>query len=192
MISNQEKAQKYSTYIKRFQKAKEQKFYLEAMWILYAIIEDRTSAFLYHIGFTQEENRNKVTGRKAIKKDVREILDITTQRSYGFKGLSSKLKNIKTILEWAQNVEPTTPFQEYLKKRLSQINTEEFWLNINYLDNVWRDKRNMLTHTLFSCKEISEEQLVELLNTGFQSIRQFDQSVKVLKKVNIRKKFNIG
>ena len=191
MIGNKEKAQKYSVYIRRFQKAKSEKFYLEAMWILYAILEDRTSAFLYHIGFTQEENRNKVTGRKYIKNDIKKILNITTQRTYGLKGLSSKLKNIKEVVEWSKSAEQTTSFQIYLCKNLAKIDTEDFWENINYLDIVWRDKRNMLTHALFSSKEVSEDQLLELIDNGFQAIRKLDQTIAILKKGNIRKKFNI-
>ena len=161
------------------------------MWILYAILEDRTSAFLYHIGFTQEENRNKVTGRKYIKNDIKKILNITTQRTYGLKGLSSKLKNIKEVVEWSKSAEQTTSFQIYLCKNLAKIDTEDFWENINYLDIVWRDKRNMLTHALFSSKEVSEDQLLELIDNGFQAIRKLDQTIAILKKGNIRKKFNI-
>ncbi len=64
---NQAKGNSYRENFKRYKKAKESEFYLECLWILYAMIEDRSSAFLYYIGLTSESKRASSTGRKNLK-----------------------------------------------------------------------------------------------------------------------------
>ena len=49
VANNKEKYVTYQVYMQRFKKAKESEFYLECLWILYAMVEDRTSAFLLQI-----------------------------------------------------------------------------------------------------------------------------------------------
>ena len=65
---NQEKAKNYRFNMMRFQKAKKEGFYLEATWILYAMLEDRLSSLLYHLGVTAEDDRSEVTHSKAIRR----------------------------------------------------------------------------------------------------------------------------
>ena len=74
VADNQEKGLSYKENFKRYKKAKASEFYLECIWILYAMIEDRTSSFLYYIGFTSEKNRSSVTGTKKIKKEIRKVI----------------------------------------------------------------------------------------------------------------------
>lgn len=64
VADNIEKGLSYKENFKRNNKAKASVFHLECLWILYAILEDRTSAFLYYLGFTSDEKRSSATGRK--------------------------------------------------------------------------------------------------------------------------------
>ncbi len=68
VADNNEKGISYKENLKRYGKADKSGFYLECLWILYAMLEDRTSAFLYYLGFTSNQNREAVTGSKKIKK----------------------------------------------------------------------------------------------------------------------------
>ena len=77
VTDNKEKGVSYKENFKRYNKAKASEFYLECLWILYAMLEDRSSAFLYYLGFTKSSNRNSVTTSKKIKPQVRQILNIT-------------------------------------------------------------------------------------------------------------------
>lgn len=191
-MKNQEKAQKYTLYIKRFNKAVANEFYLEAMWILYAMIEDRTSAFLYHIGFTSEKNRNKITSKSFIKKEIRGILQLQGKGKIYLKSLSNKFCYIKQVFDWAKNVVALGDFQKDLKGKILKIITEEFSDNVNYLNNVWRNKRNVLTHSLFTTANMKEGELACLVEQGYMAIRIFDKMISQLKKgVNIREKFRI-
>lgn len=122
---SKEKGASYKENFKRYNKAKASGFYLECLWILYAMIEDRTSAFLYYIGFTSEKKRSSVTGSKKIKKDIRDILKIEKEGQnikYKFDSISGKFSRIKEILSWRKKEhEASTEYQKALIKALQPI-----------------------------------------------------------------------
>ena len=114
---------KYYTYVEmmRLYKIAYAKIYLEALWIFYALAEDRTSAFLYHIGFTAKLNRNKVCGKRSIKIDVRNICEIENNKRICFNTLGGKVSNIRRVVYWVENIEPHGRYQEELHKLLTKI-----------------------------------------------------------------------
>lgn len=192
---NNEKYFSYKVNLKRFKKAKEYGYYFECLWILYAMIEDRTSSFLYHIGFTSNQNRNKVTGTKKVKKEVRNILGIENSKSqYRFRNISGKLDRIKFLIKWSVSEHnDLSPFQQELLKALSSIkNIDEINNALKYLDLEWREKRNQLTHVLFNKKPNAvQDELVPLVENGINAVRIIDNYIKRIKRFNIRKKFHV-
>lgn len=195
VTDNKEKGVSYKENFKRYNKAKASEFYLECLWILYAMIEDRTSSFLYYIGFTSEKNRSSVTGTKKIKKEIREILEIKQQNAkYRFNTLSGKLTRIKELLMWCSKEHETlTDYQKALIKTLKPVaDSSDFKNALNYLESEWRDKRNQLTHSLFNKNPNAVfAELLPLVENGYTAARKLDATIREIKKTSIRLKFKI-
>ncbi len=195
VTDNKEKGVSYKENFKRYNKAKASEFYLECLWILYAMIEDRTSSFLYYIGFTSEKNRSSVTGTKKIKKEIREILEIKQQNAkYRFNTLSGKLTRIKELLMWCSKEHETlTDYQKALIKTLKPVaDSSDFKNALNYLESEWRDKRNQLTHSLFNKNPNAVfAELLPLVENGYTAARKLDATIREIKKASIRLKFKI-
>lgn len=194
VVDNQEKWLSYKENLKRYNKAKASEFYFECLWILYAMIEDRTSSFLYYLGFTSSQKRHLVTNSKKIKKQVRGLLKISGNSKYKFDTLSGKLERIQSLLslDFKEISEPTE-YQEKVNRCIDKLrNTDEFTDTLVYLNNEWRDKRNQLTHSLFNKnpQNVSCE-LLSMVEKGYSSARILDRGVQQLKKEKIREKYKI-
>lgn len=192
---NKEKGVSYKENFKRYNKAKASEFYLECLWILYAMIEDRTSSFLYYIGFTSEKDRSSVTGTKRIKKEIRDILKMEQPNAkYKFDTVFGKLTRIKELLVWCKvEHETLSDYQQALVKVLQPATDSiEFKSALDYLESEWRDKRNQLTHSLFN--KNSDAVLVELkylVERGYIAARRLDSSITQIKKEKLRMRFKI-
>lgn len=195
VADNQEKGLSYKENFKRYKKAKASEFYLECIWILYAMIEDRTSSFLYYIGFTSEKNRSSVTGTKKIKKEIRDVLVMEQPNAkYKFDTLSGKLTRIKELLIWCKkDHEDLSDYQKALVKALQPVaDNLEFNKALNYLETEWRDKRNQLTHSLFNKDPGAVvAELLPMVENGYVAARQLDATIREIKKSAIRSKFKI-
>lgn len=195
VADNQEKGLSYKENFKRYKKAKASEFYLECIWILYAMIEDRTSSFLYYIGFTSEKNRSSVTGTKKIKKEIRDVLVMEQPNAkYKFDTLSGKLTRIKELLIWCKkDHEDLSDYQKALVKALQPVADKlEFNKALNYLETEWRDKRNQLTHSLFNKDPGAVvAELLPMVENGYVAARQLDATIREIKKSAIRSKFKI-
>lgn len=186
VADNQEKGLSYKENFKRYNKAKASEFYLECIWILYAMIEDRTSSFLYYIGFTSEKKRSLVTGTKKIKKEIRDVLVMEQPNAkYKFDTLSGKLTRIKELLIWCKkDHEDLSDYQKALVKALQPVaDNLEFNKALNYLETEWRDKRNQLTHSLFNKDPGAVvAELLPMVENGYVAARQLDATIREIKK----------
>lgn len=194
--SNNEKRLLFEANFTRFNIAKKKGFYLECMWILYAYLEDRTSAFLYYIGFTSQGDRQKVSGREFVKGDIRKVLGLinNNQIRYKFNTLSGKLQRINQIVNCNyDNLDEKDKYLTYLKEIVDNIKNKQGFLDaLDYLQNHWREKRNELTHALFSKKHLEKyDELLPIIEAGYDNIRVFDNVVKFVKRKRIREKFKI-
>ena len=191
---NFEKHRTIKYYMNRYNKAYNAGFYLECLWLLYAMIEDRTSAFLYHIGFTQKENRQKATGTRKIRLQIRKILNMNANDRLYFRNLGRKLDLITEVFDWVRSDEKCEePYSEYVKSVLTKLaRKKENRDCLERLNNDWRDKRNQLTHALMS-KDLfaTLKELKTLVESGHNQLRVFDNMVDYIKNRRIRKKFNI-
>ena len=109
VADNTEKGLSYKENFKRYNKAKASEFYLECLWILYAMLEDRTFAFLYYLGFTSDKKRSSATGSKKIKQQVRQILQMTENNAkYKFNTIYHYIYRRYSIMEikWLDNNDP--------------------------------------------------------------------------------------
>ena len=90
---NAVKYDSYKALMTRYKKANQQDFFFEMLWILYAMFEDRTSAFLYYIGFVSEDRR-KAVGDKNIQKSIRGVLKLGEKANFDFGTLYGKTLTI--------------------------------------------------------------------------------------------------
>lgn len=195
VTDNKEKGISYKENFKRYNKAKASKFYLECLWILYAMIEDRTSSLLYFIGLTSERKRSTATGTRKIKNEIREIFGMEQANAkYKFDTISGKLSRIQELLVWCKlEHETLSDYQKVLVKVLIPIaNAAEFNAALKYLESEWHDKRNQLTHSLFNKNpDAVLAELLPLVENGYTAARQLDAQIREIKKANIRAKFKI-
>ncbi len=194
--NDQDKYLSYKAYFDRYNKAFASEFYLECLWILYAMIEDRTCSFLYHIGFTRENERSKVTPSRRIKKDIRAIYNLESQKptNYKFNNLGGKLVRIKELLTWCKGEHETlSDYQKVLVRvMLPFAESRELLEALNYLAPEWINKRNQLIHALFTKNSAAAtEELRPLVEDGYHAIRRVDEAVKKIKRHSIRLKFKI-
>ena len=191
-----EKGLSFKENFSRYKKAKSSGYYLECLWILYAMIEDRTSAFLFYIGFTGKTKRSSVTGSKKIKIQIREILGMMKSNDkYKFDTLSGKLQRIAQLMEWSanNNQEKLSSYQKSVMQAIQSVmRDDDFSQSLNYLTNEWRDKRNQLTHSLFIKDPATVVlELAPLVEKGYAAARVLDKAVTVVKKSKIREVYKI-
>lgn len=194
--TNREKYLSFSSNFDRFNAAKRAGFYFECLWILYATLEDRTSALLYYLGFTSEQSRNRATGSKNTKKRIRVILQLDNKQQFGFNTMSKKLKHIERLLEWAGNNSEDSLQNDYDKcihKAMNKLWSKNKLLpQIVYLNEEWRPKRNQLMHELISKNPtVVSVELEPLIELGYLAMREVDKAVTSTKKLNIRQNFRI-
>ncbi len=175
----------------KYKKAYSCECYLEALWITYSMIEDRTSAFLYYCGFTYAKSKTRVTPSKGIKKSIRKILKMDAIKDkYHFDKLDYKLKAISKIINWNESDEPENDYESILKQRIQKIDC-----NKELLTEIgdWKDRRNELIHALFNKNvDDADEQTKKLVDDGYKYMRAIDNCVKSLKRgKNIRQRFHI-
>ena len=178
----------------RYNKAYKYEFYYECLWLNYALIEDRTKALFYHIGFLNK-NRDGVHSNSKIKVTIRKLLKINKENCrYNFNKMFYKLDYISKLIEWVKSdEEATSEYEKELKKVLNKyILNDEFINTINYLNTDWRDIRNELAHGLCN-KEIEAVslELKDLVENGYNSFIVINRTVSGIKRNNIRKKFRI-
>lgn len=189
---NQDKYQTYRAQLGRYQKAMRYGFYLEALWILYAMAEDRTSAFLYCIGLVSEDDRTEEASTPLIEKEWASIQAAIDRRG-GFGTFAFKLKAIRLLLDWSAHVQPVSAFQKDIHGKLKKLKDQDrLASSLDYLDH-WRHQRNQRVHHLFSKKaDEVEEELSPLAEEGYRAIRVLDEAVRQLKRsVDVRAKYGI-
>jgi len=193
---NADKYDSYKILMARYKKANQQDFFFEMLWILYAMFEDRTSAFLYYIGFVTEDRR-KAIGAKDIQKSIRGVLKLGEKATFDFGTLYGKTLTIKKVTTWMKNTPASDEYQKDLKVLLNRkaISSPNFLQCLDDID-FWRDKRNGLTHALFSVHSYeTAKELKPLAEQGYQLVRTLDNAVSALRmrdrQNSIREKFNL-
>jgi len=189
---NADKYDSYKILMARYKKANQQEFFFEMLWILYAMFEDRTSAFLYYIGFVTEDRR-KVVGAKNIQKSIREVLKLGEKASFDFGTLYGKTETIKKVTTWAQKASVSDEYQKELRMLLNRkpINSPDFLKCLQGIDS-WRNKRNELTHALFSVTSYeTAKELKPLTEQGYQLARILDNAVSALRKRDQQKSIRV-
>lgn len=193
VTNNTEKFFSYKEHMTRLNKARAGGFYLEAIFILYAMMEDRLSAFLYYAGVTNK-TREKVTSTKKVRPHLNRAF--STQGA-SLRMISKKTTLIKTVIAWSEGYTPVEKSRDYLDVLCRQVQrTAHRDQIIGTLEGIetWCKERNQLVHALLNKKvENQEELLMELVEIGLQHSRDLDAFVSSFKKGRntIRRQFNV-
>lgn len=162
----------YKRYLERYYKSKDNGFNIEAICILYAILESELYRFLYLSGCIN--NKNNITIR--FKKEYKEIWNLKVNQKFSLKKISVKRNYIRSLLDFAESNKDINFVQknhEYyfidLKDKLN--NNVDFNKAKNNLDKMekWCEKRNKIIHGLLN-KEYDEfnEEIEKCAQNGLE------------------------
>ena len=195
ITSNIEKQTAYQKHMERFNRAKAGGFHLEAIFILYALIEDRLSAFLFHAGIFNA-SRDKITKNGKVRPHLNSTLTVLNVKQPNIRNVSAKIKLIKELLAWSAEYPTNEPALNYLDAFCKQINRtkgkDEMAGTLTRIEE-WCVCRNELVHALLNKKVDNQEEVLQaLVLEGEDCNRQLQNFVKSFKVRNtLRKTFNI-
>ncbi len=210
--SGKEKQLAYINEYKKYDKAMKEEFYLEAIVIGYAIIEDRLLAFLHHAGIVSRQNDN-IKINKKVSPYVRRLLGIDGDYRLNIRNISFKIELITRLLEMDEQeaVEIDESVKTYIQgcqrkpsiaspgymhalyielKKVIPISVKETF----DLIEPWRNERNQLIHALLNKTVASaNETKKNCAEECYKITRNLDNYlVKPFKKNNrLRQKYKI-
>ena len=192
---NMEKKTAYQIQMERFKRAKAGGFHLEAIFILYALIEDRLSAFLFHAGITNA-TRETITRNGKVRPQLDSALAVLNTRQASIRNVSAKIKLVKELMEWSTDYlvnEPTLNYLDALYKQINRTAGRDQMIETLTRIEGWCTYRNELVHALLNKKvEDQEKILQDLVYEGEACNRSLQNFVKSFKNRNtLRKSFNI-
>ena len=209
--TGREKQDAYRKEYARLKKAMEEEFYLEAIAICYAVIEDRFIAFFHHAGIVSRNNSNLRINR-AVYPYLRQLLNKDDKYSIKIKDISIKeslvidlltmdestAKEIDNHIAAHQNGKKkhvaVPGYMLDLYKQIHENIDNELIADIFYELEPWRNARNQLIHALLS-KTITSSELAkkQCAENGCSLARGLDNClVKPFKEGNkLRKKYHI-
>jgi hypothetical protein len=172
----------------RLSKAQKEGFNLEAIWILYSMMEDRTLSFLYHVGFSVKDDWTQIAGSEDIRAAFRSITGRKQIKSkYRFDKLEEKINVIRALSVWANTEVANSGYESRLKSAVKGL---EIIPAIDIMKD-WKEKRNGLMHHLFDMPgEKVTELLVGMSNEGLIAVRTLDKAIQKLKRKNLREPDN--
>lgn len=193
--TNSEKYFNYKEQMNRLNRARAEGFYLEAIFIIYAMLEDRLSAFLFHAGVSNK-TRNKLTGTKTVRSQLDQIFYADDKSNICINKISVKRNLMRDLLLWSDVYTVNDNSKEYLDVLCNQLNRAARKAEvINTLEDIvtWCNTRNELVHALLNKKlDDQEEAIKQLVETGLVLSRKLENFVRSFKVRNrIRKEFNI-
>ena len=192
-----DKQRTYQEHMQRYKKAIQNGFFLEAIMIDYACLEDRLRYMLYHIGVIGSESDYRVAGKSQRVRAFREILHeyVGPKENMSIMTIRSKRQIVRSILLLANGIEKP---KDDDKRRLLLWNAlhdnEHIAEAISILDEIeqWCAYRNEIVHSLLnknldSLHERLEQQAVK----GYQLFRSLDRQVRWVKGKNLREKLGL-
>lgn len=206
--NNMEKYFSYKTQIEKYNKAMQEGFYYEAIFISYAIMEDRLLSFLDKIGVITLEKALQIKKLEMTEKIKPFIYYLTKSDNINLQNITEKIKIIKCILK--MSYEDATAFET---KYRTEMNTDcmNGYLQDLYMDideNIdrdaikkhfnkmkkWFEKRNSLIHGLVNKTADDDfEREIKMIAIDSEKIwRYLDNNLDAkLKNCKLREKYQI-
>ena len=188
----------YREQMDRFNAAMKYGFYLEAIMIDYACMEDRLRSMLYYLGVLESESDFKVTGSSKRVKCFREILHtyIDPKANMSIASITGKRDIVRSIFMMVN--EDKTPSADDKQKRLlwtTLHDTERASAILHLLDEIeeWCKYRNETVHCLLN-KNIDSlyEQIRQQATKGHVLFRELNNQVRWVKRKRLRGKIQLA
>ena len=196
--TREEKRMTYRAMLQRYKTAIAHEFYLEAILIDYACLEDRLRYLLYYIGVIRSESDYKITGAQSTRmKTYRNILRKYTvsDANMTISSISGKRNIVKSVflmlLDENQRND-SSDITRVLRKQMSEPDRAKQILEL--LDRIenWCKYRNEVIHSLMNKNLDSLYQcLSEKAQEGHELFRELDKHVSWVKRKNIRIRIGI-
>lgn len=191
--SAKDKQRTYSEQMTRYNKAMCGEFYLEALFIDYAMLEDRLYATLYHMAFIANRKTPKIWKKTKpyLSSIVEEYKDSRETLTVSATTIKNKLKAVRCILRWASTTERNYLDNLYLcalKQQCESLDIAAFLEILNRIEQ-WCSYRNEVIHALLN-KNI-DSLYSELKTQAIRSMeyaRFLDAQEKLIKKGNTIRK----
>lgn len=182
---NKEKQHTYRMQMIRYKKAISTGFYLEAIMIDYAMLEDRLLAFLHHAGIvTRNANKPKISKKSG--KELRRLLNCTHIK---ISNITTKLAIIEILVQLHEN-QPDKYWVSVQKQIATTLESEDV-LQICQAIRKWCDVRNQYVHGLLNKNYYAvQESWREFAVRGHDLCRDVDRLVDAFKKGNCIRKIN--
>ena len=196
--NNTDKQNTYRTNINRYNKAMKEGFFLEALLIDYAVMEDRLRSFLYHIGLLKNRGSHSIDCYRA-KKSLKPIMETYYGKGknseFSYKAISGKMKIVRCTLMWAdqEGYDTTDKYLTSLREQYDRyIDVDGLLATLDEIKD-WCNYRNEVIHALLNKNSSSlDERLGAQAAKGMELARFLDAQVKEVKKYNrIRKSINL-
>lgn len=187
VTDNKDKQRTYSEQMGRYARAMRGAFYLEALLIDYAMLEDRLYAILYHMAFLSNRRTIKVwkKTRPYLLSMVETYKNAEESTTLGLTNISGKIKAVRCVLRWAANVESGYREDVYLCTLKRQCEGLDIGGLLDTLDGIqhWCAYRNEVIHALLNKNTDSlYDQLEAQASLGMEYARFLDTQERVLKK----------
>lgn len=188
--TGKDKQATYARYLSQYNKAMRYGFYLEAIMIDYAMMEDRLVALLHYLGIVTRTHE-KLTVNKFCRAYMRELLGYRENVGIRVEHISVKVALMKRLMQVSDPREGS-----FVKVVLAHIDTCADRSEIMALCEdvaAWCEIRNQYVHALLNKNHKALlDGLKEYAENGYKIARRIDDYVKIIKKNNtIRRKFNI-
>lgn len=198
---NKDKQQTYSKEMARYSRALKEEFYLEAMLITYAILEDRLKSFLYYLAVT-DSKESKTIDCKRTKEFIRKIVFEYSEKKrktcksidrmiIKLSNISDKIEVIKAILIWIKtndSKQTTDKYQSILKCECERLYIDGILYTFEQID-IWCRYRNEVIHGLMNknTKDI-DEHIADRVREGMNHVKYIAGKVQQIKKRNKMRK----
>ena len=182
VADNYDKQRTYQKNMKLLRRAIENEFFLEAIVIEYAMMEDRLLSFLRHAGLLQKGSL-KISDPDLLAFLTQLGLKVNNSGEIALKNLSTKSAVIRKTLQWsttAENVSDT--FLRALKDRYEGSVDIQEMLDVLSDMRAWCRYRDEVIHALLNKNtEAISEEISEYCRRGQRIARRADAQVQSLK-----------
>lgn len=189
---NQEKRDTYAKMFGRYKSAMKNEFYLEAIFIAYAVMEDRITRFLVHAGLVNDKTKLQKNHGKAAKELVKQL----SPDNKSIINISTRIEMLSNLSKWTQETERKNLTSKYenalLEKMVGNVDLAELDSVLKRIPE-WTKVRNECVHGLMRKNAVAaEDSIKELAEESYDIIRRLDALERSFKRgVNLRKRFNI-
>ena len=190
---NTDKFNTYKKYKEKFKLAIEHEFYLEAIMIDYAMIEDRMRSLLYYLGITSEA-KGKPSISKLCRSTIRELLGYKPNATIRLHNISVKRKILQRISELtAEELSAISPERARLYfvrvQNALHAYSDDTSLSLLLGDvEEWCERRNQYVHALLNKNyNALQDGLLDFVKKGKDIANGLHNIVRFVKPSNAEK-----